>query len=408
MRSQVLRLTLGTVSWIAIGACAVFLFHSERRVAERRAAFRAFDVRGRETVAALAELRMAQQAYVAAGQSVTAWTTKVDSTSAAARGSLTMLREAAVSAASKSALEDATAMVADFVAIDKRIRGYLISDAQLMASDIIFTEGGETAANAARQVERARLEERDLVQASEATSRKQEAMALAGAVGLAVLVIGVLIRAPAAKAADSKSSVPAVGREDWAIARDDFALPQGAAEIPTQPIVRQPVDTAVARTAAALKNAAQVCTDLGRVNDADELNTLMERAADVLDASGLMLWLGASSGGELHPALAYGYSEETVARMPTLARSANNAAATAYRTGTLQIVLSRPGSAKGAVVAPVLSSNGCIGVLSAEVRDGAEASDTVQALAAIFAAQLASVLPARSASSDQRTQSAAM
>jgi hypothetical protein len=44
------------------------------------------------------------------------------------------------------------------------------------------------------------------------------------------------------------------------------------------------------------------------------------------------------------------------------------------------------------VVAPVLTADGCIGVLSAEIRDGGEASETVQALAAIVAAQLAGVL----------------
>src|SRR5262249_361968 len=260
MRSQALRLTLGTVSWIAMGACAVFLFYSEERVAERRAAFRAFDVRGRETVAALSELRMAQQAYVAAGQSVISWATKVDSASAAARESLATLREKAASGASKLALEDAMAMVADFLAIDKRIRGYLLSDAQLMASDVIFTEGGETAANAARQVERARLEERDLVQASEETSRKQEATAVGAAAALAFLVMGVLIRGPARKAAGSKPPIPEARQEDWAPARDDLVLRQGPAEISPPPTVRQPVDTPVARTATALKNAAQVCT----------------------------------------------------------------------------------------------------------------------------------------------------
>ena len=49
------------------------------------------------------------------------------------------------------------------------------------------------------------------------------------------------------------------------------------------------------------------------------------------------------------------------------AASGGNAAATAFRTATLQIVLSRPGSSKGAIVAPVLTADGCIG---ARARDG--------------------------------------
>ena len=53
-----------------------------------------------------------------------------------------------------------------------------------MAADIVFTEGGETVVTAARQVERARIQERQGLDAFEASRRKQEAMALAGAGGL--------------------------------------------------------------------------------------------------------------------------------------------------------------------------------------------------------------------------------
>ena len=40
-----------------------------------------------------------------------------------------------------------------------------------------------------------------------------------------------------------------------------------------------------------------------------------------------MLWLATGAGVELRPAVAHGYSHEALARMPPLARSANNAAA---------------------------------------------------------------------------------
>jgi hypothetical protein len=67
----------------------------------------------------------------------------------------------------------------------------------------------------------------------------------------------------------------------------------------------------------------------------------------------------------------------------------------------LQIVLSQPGSSTGAIVAPLLSPEGCIGALSAEIASGGEASDGVQALAAIFAAQLAGVLHASAAPANE-------
>jgi hypothetical protein len=78
--------------------------------------------------------------------------------------------------------------------------------------------------------------------------------------------------------------------------------------------------------------------------------------------------------------------------MPAVPRSADNAAAAAYRSGTLQIVLRRPGASTGAVVAPIVAADGCIGALSAEIRHGAETSEAVQALAEIAAAHLAGVL----------------
>jgi hypothetical protein len=47
----------------------------------------------------------------------------------------------------------------------------------------------------------------------------------------------------------------------------------------------------------------------------------------------------------------------------------------------------------GAVVVPVVTVNGCVGAMAAEIRHGAEASPSVQAVATIIAAQLASLVP---------------
>ena len=130
-----------------------------------------------------------------------------------------------------------------------------------------------------------------------------------------------------------------------------------------------------------LKAATEVATEFGRVRDLDELTRVLGRAAEVMDASGLMVWMGSASGSDLRPVLAHGYSAEMIARIPPVPRSADNAAAAAYRSGTLQIVLSRPGGSSGAVVAPILAADGCIGALSAEIRSGGETSESVQALA---------------------------
>ena len=127
---------------------------------------------------------------------------------------------------------------------------------------------------------------------------------------------------------------------------------------------------------------------------------MLGRAAEVMDASGLMVWVGSDDGDDLRPVVAHGYSAAMIAHIRPVPRSGDNAAAAAYRSGTLQIVLSRPGDSTGAVVAPILAADGCIGALSAEIRSGGETSETVQALAAIFAAYLATVLSAAPAAAN--------
>jgi hypothetical protein len=141
-----------------------------------------------------------------------------------------------------------------------------------------------------------------------------------------------------------------------------------------------------------LKAAADLATDFGRVQDMKDLTQLIARAAVLTDASGVVVWLGTGQGGDLRPVLTHGYSPQVVSRLGLVPRSASNAAAAAYRTGTLQVVPSQPFSS-GAIVAPILGPGGCIGALSAEFR-GAETSESVQAFAAIVAAHLANVFAA--------------
>ena len=141
-----------------------------------------------------------------------------------------------------------------------------------------------------------------------------------------------------------------------------------------------------------MKAASEICTELGRVTDRADLVKLLGRAADLMDASGVVIWMGNLSGGDLRPAVAHGYAPQTVAKMPAVPKNANNAAAAAYRTGALQIVLARPGASSGALVAPLLTPDGCIGAFSAEIKGRGETSDATQALVVLFAAQLASVL----------------
>ena len=73
------------------------------------------------------------------------------------------------------------------------MREYLASDQPLMAADIIFTEGSDAAATAARQVETARLAEHQAFDRDVAELRKQQAVILGSAAAVVALVVLLLI-----------------------------------------------------------------------------------------------------------------------------------------------------------------------------------------------------------------------
>ena len=152
-----------------------------------------------------------------------------------------------------------------------------------------------------------------------------------------------------------------------------------------------------------LQTVADLCTDLARLTDTDELPDVLRRAADLLHAAGIIIWIRDESGKALRPAAGQGYSPDALARIGTIRCDGNNATVEAYRTAQLQIV---PSSREtlGAIVAPLLSPNGCIGVMSAEVGETHEASAAVQATTAILAAQLATLVAADPPAQAERAQ----
>jgi hypothetical protein len=438
MRSRAARWTLVGVAWAALGAAAAVFFFSQEQIAAGSAARRAVDRHAREAAEAIANLRAAQQAYVATEQGLASWMPRVATSSDAINTSIVGLRQAATSPAAQAALNDAAATVAEFGPIDNRARDYIRSGQTFMAGDVIFSEGGRTAATASRQIEAARHAEHEAFDATEDSLRHRQGLAAAGAAAVAGLILLLLApvahppfenvrdayRALAAVVDDGivSHARPASASTSGTLATSGTAGTAGLAAPTVAPAasgtVTAPAAAAASKAAASppppravttspvLKAAADLATDFGRVRDSDELARLLARAGEVIDASGLIVWMGGTAGEDLRPVLAHGYTAHALARMASVPRSADNAAGAAYRTGSLQVVPSRSGGLNGAIVAPILAAEGCIGALSAEIRDGGEAGEGIQALVAIVAAQLASVLAATpgEASSESTTE----
>jgi transcriptional regulator with XRE-family HTH domain len=140
-----------------------------------------------------------------------------------------------------------------------------------------------------------------------------------------------------------------------------------------------------------LAAAAHLCTELGRVLDTRDVAPLLEGAAKILNADGLIVWIWDPRGTALRPALAHGYSDAVLAQLPGVRRDADNATATAFRSAQTRIV-NGSDLASGAVVVPLMTPGGCGGVLAVELKHGRENNESVRALAMIFAAQLATLV----------------
>jgi hypothetical protein len=384
----------GAAAFLAIGAAMFFVARSEIHLSTLAASVRAFDLRARETADALADLRAAQQAYVAAGQGVDFWTGKVTEGAGKIKDAIVALRQSARTGRGRVVLMEAEAALGDFDAADKRAREYLRTGDQLMAADVIFQEGAAVAMSAARQVENARLAEHEGVGTDAKRMRKREAAALAGAAGI-ISVIVLLLVPFSSRAADGnhyRDTGPAEGPAEaghyrdtgWTSDRGITQAAMGARGAPTSPPV--------------LQTAADLCTEFGRIRDVDDLKRMLGRTAEILNARGLAVWLGNVEGADLQPVFTHGYSKHIVAQLPAVPRSADNAVARAYRTGVQQIVRSGPGQTNSAIVAPILTADGCIGALSTEIPGGSEGSEGAQMLTTIIAAHLAGLLASNGSS----------
>jgi hypothetical protein len=127
------------------------------------------------------------------------------------------------------------------------------------------------------------------------------------------------------------------------------------------------------------------------VSDTEQIPALLERAEQVLDARGIVLWIADPDGRELVPTVGHGFAPSSLARLGTIHRDSDNATAAAFREARVHVVKGGETSS-GAVVAPLVTPAGCVGVMAAELRNGHEVQDEVRAVASILAAQLATLI----------------
>jgi hypothetical protein len=140
-----------------------------------------------------------------------------------------------------------------------------------------------------------------------------------------------------------------------------------------------------------LPEAADLCVDLARVMDTRDVPALLERAASVLDAKGVIIWTVDSAGTTLTPALTHGYPGKVLSRLGVLDVAADNVTSLSFRSMRPQTMPGGEPGAAGAIAVPLMTASGCSGVLAAEVREGRPAPEMI-AVTTILAAQFATLI----------------
>ncbi|HEX2443667.1 MAG TPA: GAF domain-containing protein [Vicinamibacterales bacterium] len=384
MQTRGVRLSLAILFTLATLAAAYLLVTTHLASRAGLAAHIVVDGELQALDQSIAELRTNQQAYVSAGQGEGYWISRVSDRLAVLRAQLAAATERVRSTEARTQLAHALAKLEDFEQMDRRVREYARGGQRLLASDLIFADGLEMTQAAQTHVVRAQADERSAAWTALRASDRRQVLVVATTGAVALIVI-LLLMPTAGRAADA-----AAAESDEAGDRTSPDVLGLALNVP--PAEPAPgASPAAAPEPISITETADLCAELCRVHQPGQLPELVGRAARVLDAGGIIVWMADPDRRELLPTLTHGYSPAALARFGTIPRDADNATAAAFREAVVKTVAA-DGPAAGAIVAPLVTPSGCVGVMAAEVGDGREHDAATHALARIISAQLAALL----------------
>jgi GAF domain-containing protein len=163
---------------------------------------------------------------------------------------------------------------------------------------------------------------------------------------------------------------------------------QSPADVPVAVAAGHPVQ---APRAPHLSAAAEVCVDLAKVVDAEDVPALLDRTAAVLDAKGIVIWAVDADGARLRPSLSHGYSDRVLAKLRPLQIDGDNVTSLAYRSLQPQAINGATPADSAALAVPLLTGTGCVGVMAVELRHNRPHADLLS-IARIVAAQLSALI----------------
>ena len=359
------------------------------------------DIAGRldRLLTTISGIGASQHAYVAPGQSAPAAFEEVASLIQRIHTDVQAVRPLLESTEAAELLKVITDSSATLVEADGSARSHYRTGQTLWAAEVIFGQARDTLATMTQAVRALQAAEARKQAAAQAQLQRSLVSVIGG--GALLWAVGLLALTWIPRQQTEPGGRAAVGPEitTRSTAEIRTRLTSETTTLPATATAEiQPQSTAepAAQPVVDLTAAASICTGISQLSTSSALPGLLARAAQVIDASGIIIWMGA--GDELFAAAAHGYDPRIIARMGSIPRSADNATATAWRTGEQRTVPGN-GDSNGAIVAPMFGAEGCIGVLAAEVRQGREADTSTRAVTTMLAAQLATVVTAWPAAS---------
>ncbi|MDH4064521.1 MAG: hypothetical protein OEW19_08975 [Acidobacteriota bacterium] len=385
MRRRPVRVLLVLLTVVVTAAAAWRATTTEQVRSRARLADQQVDARAADAVYALAELRAALGAYVAPGQGIAFWSKQAEEQLGRVRLAIAGLEEA--SAAARYPLDNARAVLDRLASAESSARALAADGRLLLAGDVIFGETGDLIDTVAAEVSGARQALARAASAREAGSANAQSLLAGGVLSVWMVVLMLLVplpgdEAPAGEATLQAASVSLSGPVDLGSEEPAAGAPPTEAGAPASP---PPPD---------IESLAALCGELGKVSEVSELEPLLGRAAALVEARGLMVWLAGPEGKSLVPAAACGYDPQFVDRLGSIARDADNLTASAFRSGVAEVFAATPDH-PAAVAVPLQTATGPGGVLAAELQPGLDHDlRQVAALAGVVAAQLANLFPA--------------
>jgi len=403
MSRRPVRIILLIVGLLATAGLGYRAQQDELALASARLTAADVDRTAEETLRTIADLRSSIHAYVAPGQGIEYWSARAGNLLDTVHQQVLALDGPA--AAAGVSLSESLDGLDQLVAAERRARGYVANGQALLAGDVIFLEVRDLLDAAAAQVASVRLAMAREAERTRAALRQEQAMLAAAALGTWFVIALLLLprtsaQSPVIKAESPAAESPAPRAQGPSLTTLDLALDAPARKRePVEPVEPakpvEPVEPAVAQV-------AEICTDLSALSDVGALTGALGRAADVLGATGVIVWVAANDGSHLSPVATHGYDARLMARIGTIPRDAVNLTAATFRDGAAHTSAAE-GKSPAALAVALCGPSGPVGVFSAELKPGIQAGPTLVAWATIFAAQLATLaqpVPADAAATD--------